>query len=588
MRTFINSVLVASVLLLSKISLFAQPTNVKKEENKFPDGTVETYTYYKNEQKQEVKHGEYKKVSKDGKVREEGNYDEGKRDGTWKFYYPSGDLREVSTYKSNMRDGPYEFYNNKKALQKKGQYVKNRMVGQWTFYYPDGKLKEDKVYKDNKENGEAKEYYENGNVKASGIYKNGLKDSVWYVYEPNGKKQSVTIYSAGALISTVDLSKITFQHTYTSGESTEAEKILITKDNGFVVLCTQGQEGKRDIKVMKFDSTGKIEWEKVHSTPDDEIAHGMCPTADGGFMTVGEVGKPEAKDIIIVKFSAVGNVETAKVYGGPKNDIGFDVRQAPNKDYIICGYTNSSGAGEYDVNIIRLGEDLKVKWNRTHGTPKTEMAFSFELIGGAGSEEFLIIAGESNNTAAGDIDPYVLKINGLLGDTVWTRIYSGVGKKDEHIRQIIQSTDKKGYIIFGSSNSFKAAPNNNIPPYDMWAMRIEEDGNTKLNKSYGGPLEDRGYAIAASLDGYVLVGSTNAKGAKGDNVWFVKVNEKLIRNDAGEKDFGAQGADVGKSVARCRDGGFIVAADSEKTRGTKSLMLIKTDANGGVNPENIK
>lgn len=588
MRTFINNVLVASVLLLSKFSLFAQPTNLKKEENKFPDGSVETFTYYKNEQKQEVKHGEYKKVNKEGKTLEEGNYDEGKRDGTWKFYYPSGDLREVSTYKSNMRDGPYEFYNNKKVLQKKGQYAKNRMVDQWYFYYPDGKIKEEKVYKDNKENGEAKEYYPNGNVKSSGVYVKGLKDSIWYEYGQDGKKQSITIYSAGVAISNVDLSKITFQYHYPYSETVEAEKIIITKDNGYVVLCTQGQVGKRDIKVMKFDSTGKVEWEKVHSTPDDEIAHGMCPTADGGYAVVGEVGKPEAKDIIVVKFSAVGNIETSKVYGGPKDDIGFDIRQAPNKDYIICGYTNSSGAGEYDVNVIRIDDEFKVKWNRTHGTAKTEMAFSFELIGGAGSEEFLIIAGESNNTAAGDIDPYVLKLNGLLGDTIWTKVYSGVGKKDEHIRQIIQTTDKRGYIVFGYSNSFKAAANNNIPPYDMWAMRVEEDGSTKLNKSYGGPLEDKGYGIAASTNGYVLVGSTNARGAKGDNVWFVQVNDKLIRQNAGEKDFGSTGADAGKSVAKCRDGGFVIVADSEKTRGTKTLMLIKTDANGGVNPENIK
>lgn len=584
-----KSIFTTSVLMLLCMNVFAQPTNVKKEENKFPDGTVESYTYYKNEQKQEVKHGDYKKISKDGKPLEEGNYDEGKRDGVWKFYYPTGDLREMSTYKSNMRDGAYEFYNNKKALQKKGQYVKNRMVGAWTFYYPSGKLKDEKNYMENKENGEAKEYFETGNLKSSGVYKNGLKDSVWYDYNSVGKKQSVFLYSAGALLNTVDLSKITFQHGYESGTSTEVEKILITKDNGYIVLCAElGGDGNHDIKIMRFDSTGKVEWEKVNKTPGDEIPHGMCPTADGGYMVVGETGKPGTKDIIAVKFSGIGNVETSKTYGGPKDDIAYDVRQAPNKDYLICGSTNSAGAGEYDVNIIRLGEDMKIKWNRTHGTPKTEMAFGFELTGGAGSEEFLLIAGETNNTAAGDIDPYIIKVNGLLGDTMWTRTFSNIGKKDEHIRQIIQSGDKKGYIVFGYSNSFKAAANNNIPPNDMWAMRVEEDGTTRLNKAYGGPLEDKGYGIASSVDGYVLVGSTNAKGSKGDNVWFVKVNDKLIRNDAGERDFGSTGTDIGKSVARTRDGGFIIAAEMEKTRGMKVVTLIKTDSNGGINPENIK
>ena len=54
-------------------------------------------------------------------------------------------------------------------------------------------------------------------------------------------------------------------------------------------------------------------------------------------------------------------------YGGTGVESGLSIVRCNNGDYAITGYTNSSGAGDYDVWVMRVNSTGQQIWNKTCG-----------------------------------------------------------------------------------------------------------------------------------------------------------------------------------------------------------------------------
>jgi PKD repeat protein len=62
--------------------------------------------------------------------------------------------------------------------------------------------------------------------------------------------------------------------------------------------------------------------------------------------------------------------------GGPGNEIPCGLIQTMNQDYVLGGYTTSSGSGNADVWLIKTNSTGSVIWNRTYGGPNENIATS--------------------------------------------------------------------------------------------------------------------------------------------------------------------------------------------------------------------
>ena len=102
----------------------------------------------------------------------------------------------------------------------------------------------------------------------------------------------------------------------------------------------------------------------------------------------------------------------AKTYGGSDSDLAEAVAVAPNGDIIVAGWTNSSGAGSADVWVLRLDESGNVKWSKTYGGEKWDMATAVAVAPNGD----VIVAGETESFGAGGWDAWVLKLplDGIL------------------------------------------------------------------------------------------------------------------------------------------------------------------------------
>ena len=58
-----------------------------------------------------------------------------------------------------------------------------------------------------------------------------------------------------------------------------------------------------------------------------------------------------ARDFWVIKTDSYGNVQYTKTYGGMGAETPYSIAQAADGSLVIAGFTNSFGAGGYDIYI---------------------------------------------------------------------------------------------------------------------------------------------------------------------------------------------------------------------------------------------
>jgi len=168
------------------------------------------------------------------------------------------------------------------------------------------------------------------------------------------------------------------------------------------------------------------------------------------------------------------------------------------------------------------------------------------------------------------MDLYIVKTDNA-GDILWTKTYGGT--KPEHPNCILKTNDGH-YFIVGYTQSFTSGD------YNVYLLKIKNDGDTLWTKMYGGYGNEDGKEIIATSDGnYVIVGASNSIDYANYDMHLIKIDPD--GNKIWEKYYGGPNYESARSVKECADGGFIVAGKTIPTGSSKaSIRIVKTNAAG--------
>ncbi|KYC46425.1 MAG: hypothetical protein AMQ22_02142 [Candidatus Methanofastidiosum methylothiophilum] len=273
--------------------------------------------------------------------------------------------------------------------------------------------------------------------------------------------------------------------------------------------------------------------------------------------------------LTIVSIKAQEEVITwQKRYGGSDGDGADSIQQTEDGGYIVAGSSNSidipgvKNNGPTDCYILKLDSKGNIIWQKMYGGNGVDWAYSVLQTKDGG----YIVAGVSDSKDIpglqnkGNFDYYILKLD-PKGNIQWQKMYGGSG--NEEYKCSIQQTEDGGYILAGTSDSKDIPKVNNNGKYDYYILKLDVNGNIIWQKMYGGREDDEVYSVQQTKDGgYILAGDTESKdipGLKNNglfDIYIIKLDSK--GNIQWQKLYGGSDNDGARSILQDKDGEYIV------------------------------
>lgn len=286
-------------------------------------------------------------------------------------------------------------------------------------------------------------------------------------------------------------------------------------DGGYIITgyTESFGAGSREIILIKIDSIGGTAWEKTYGGTDWEWGFDVNQTSDGGYIVCGITKSYGAgmTDAYLIKTDNLGALLWTKTFGGADWDWGLDVKQCTDGGYIVAGITESFGAGNEDVYLIRTDDNGNTLWTSTYGGIERDGGSCIQQCQDGG----FIISGYTHSYGVGDADVYVIKTN-TNGIPLWSKTYGHGGTTGDTGESIKQCTDG-GFIIGGWTETPQGGAANG------YIIRITFDGDTLFTRKFGGTEHEFAFSIEQCSDGgYIIGGTTQSFGDTWGQFYLVK------------------------------------------------------------------
>jgi hypothetical protein len=222
-----------------------------------------------------------------------------------------------------------------------------------------------------------------------------------------------------------------------------------TKDGGFIIagISHSFSGSYSEVYLIKTDADGNELWSETYysGSAGDCEGNSVQQTIEGGYIIVGTRGG--GFEVYLIKTDADGNELWSKTFNGIRYARGKSVQQTVDGGYIIAGRTSPSYADEEDVYLIKTDADGNEVWSKTFGGAGRDFGSSVQQTKDGG----FIIGGSTQSFGAGESDVYLIKTD-ANGNEMWSETFGG-NRIDRG--NSVQQTVNGGYIIAGDTRSFE-------------------------------------------------------------------------------------------------------------------------------------
>lgn len=256
---------------------------------------------------------------------------------------------------------------------------------------------------------------------------NGQYDDVWLVeLASDGTEIAADRYSA-------------------DGKPTNPTDMAVT-DSGEIFITgswTPDGETYSQALLMKIGSTGTLEWSQAYGGADVETAEAILELGNGDFVLAGSTYSTTTyeRDYIVWKVDSTGVLLWERSFGGTGDETAVSIAETTDGNIVICGSTDSYGAGGTDAWILELDSNGNLNWSATVGLSMNETANDILPVPGSGTA---FIGTRSRSMSAGEDELWYVELDNT-GTVVLEREIGG------------RMDDESGESLIFTSDGFRLA-----------------------------------------------------------------------------------------------------------------------------------
>ena len=298
--------------------------------------------------------------------------------------------------------------------------------------------------------------------------------------------------------------------------------------------------------LAKCDANGAVLWVKQFSSSTPSTGSGaffsllnVAINSSGNIAVVGEfMGTTNSfgrgneltstlGDGFVVVYNSFGVVQWTKAIGGAGwGDSMRSVAIAANGAVTVGGTFSAktttlaplvlTSAGSNDGVVVRFSSSGTISWAKAIGGTRwddlsavTEDSAGNVIVSGV-FQEALTTLGSANRPAAGGGDGFLVKLNGLNGEALWSKAVGGLSW-DSLAGHFLDSTDN--IIAYGEFNqtttNLEAGKNrSSAGNNDGIVIKTDTSGVTQWTQGIGGLGYDRLSAAVLTADGKIVIAGT--------------------------------------------------------------------------------
>lgn len=268
-------------------------------------------------------------------------------------------------------------------------------------------------------------------------------------------------------------------------------------------------QGKSDAWLVKVDKHGNTVWEATFGSLGDDAFQHLEVSPTGNAIAVGTYHDQKRGDIWLAEIEEqrllwenfIGQGQYASVEGMTLTQDGGIA--------LVGNTAQSSSRSKGDIWLAKTSNKGQYQWDKYFGERGWEEATDVIATPDGG----LAICGLTNSKGAGDNDMWLLKTNGA-GFMQWEQTFGG---KDSDIANTIAITPDNGFLLMGLTKSHRSGARQ---PRAM-ILKANAGGVREWTFDHGGNKEDEATVVLSLHDGsYILGGKTESQGAGGANSWL--------------------------------------------------------------------
>lgn len=401
------------------------------------------------------------------------------------------------------------------------------------------------------------------------------------------------------------------------------------EDDGFLLVGSSDRIPQENVTIpngldywlVKTDESGNKLLEKSYGGTKSDFLHSISSTNDGGYLLVGASDSPKSGektteafgnfDLWVLKTDLEGKIIWQKSYGGQGLEQVLSVKNLADGTFILVGGSDSTPVfkdenqtnsatqekieplgektapnfGSSDYWVLKIDALGKIIWEKSFGGKYYDIAHQvlvndkgeIYVIGNSNSESITKEnpIGNKSATLFGEQDVWILKLS-KDGNVIWEKSYGGTANDLPNAATLTK--DGKIYLA-GTTESENNGnkTSEKIKDTDIWLLKLDENGEILLDKTYAYQNYNRAVSIEQSENGELLLGISSQEDTKSSDYQIVKITS--TGEPLWNTSIGGNGNDVLTHAFETKEGYFLAGtSDSSASKNKRSKQKGQQDA----------